>query len=743
MCAFINCKLVGMDQLIKIPKVVGEFIVRHWFVLATAILYLFFSAYYMGPAFTRCSDSVYGFGDSTAGPIWRNSLEPEQPTFGGYTNQTNYPVGENLYSPVGFVSSVQTISMDLGAEVVGPICAYNLYNIFGYLTTSLLMFFFVRYLTRNRWVALLAGYAVAFTPYIQGKIGAHPSYGYASLLIAVLWLTIHLLLTRNWRYGFLLACALALCAYFDPYFTLLALTIVIPTGTAWLVWRLLIMKQQKIIEASSDLKYLIKPLLITIGTFTALVSPLLVIGLTEGSSIEASVTKIRGDVTAAAMLCSNKPLDYILPDPTNRPLLEIFGGEYVEKNIQLRNWCGYAESRVSLSLTLLFVIILSVIMVYSRKLGLIRAPVITNFGYQNKLLILILVFVALAAFLLSLPPYIDGSITPTGIILKLTTMWRIFAREYLVLNMAVVIAASLALAYISASLVSKGYRWVKVVGFLLVFTGVVLEYQINPPFSPTVFSYSRDVPQIYRDIRNNQEIEAVAEYPIDLMGVEYDSFVYYLTMQAVHGKKLLNSASMNNPREAIHIGLRDLSDPQTLPALRYLGIRYIIVHGEKPSTILSRLGDDVEIIGHNTPPRYALTMVRNDEDHDIVLLKLNEGPTLSSIVTIQKGYTINLPLAHSPLGVEYEVTQDAELELTPLKNSKSSENICLEIKLPAANQASQLVIYKNSDAVLTTGLSDAYQRIQFHAEKGDVFRLYNSHGYNMHINNLNAGCDSE
>jgi len=135
------------------------------------IFYMLATVYYMGPAALNCSDSIYGFGDSTAGPIWRAGIEPAQPIFGGYETVTNFPEGESLYSPVGYATTAQTIPLRILSKIVGPVCAYNSFNIIGYIFTAMIMFKFIQYLTKRKWVALLAGFALSFTPYVQSKVG--------------------------------------------------------------------------------------------------------------------------------------------------------------------------------------------------------------------------------------------------------------------------------------------------------------------------------------------------------------------------------------------------------------------------------------------------------------------------------------------------------------------------------------------------------------------------------------------
>ncbi|MEO5499667.1 MAG: hypothetical protein ABIR46_04160 [Candidatus Saccharimonadales bacterium] len=711
---------------------------KHWFILFAIATYIIFTASYMGPGFTDCKNSIYGFGDSTAGPIWRNSLKPDQPILGGYEKSTNFPDGESLYSPVSYASFVQSITMKSMSKAVGPVCAYNLYNIVGYLTTSLLMFFFVSYMLRNRWIALLAGYAVAFTPYIQSKVGGHPSYGYGSLLIAALWLSIHLLRYGKKSSAVMLSFVLAICAYFDPYFILLAITMLVPVFIVTGYEKIIQLQKLKSKERKHELTKFLKPVFIMLIVFSVLVAPLIFIRIKDSKLIESSVGNVRGNVAEAAMLCSNKPLDYLLPDPTNIHLVDLYGQDYTSKNIELRNWCGFGESRVSISLTIIAVVILTMALWCVKRARGKLSGLKNITSYQSKTIIIIIGAIAMLAFLLGLPPYIHDIITPSGIVLKITSMWRIFAREYIVLNIALVLMFAISLKYASHFSLFKKNIWLKVVLYCLLFLGIIAEYQINAPFGPMAFNYKNDVPSVYAHVKNNPDIKTIAEYPIDRMGLEYDSTVYYLTMQAVHGKSLVNSAAIKDPNELIHVALKDLTDPQTIPALRYIGVRYVVIHGENPDRLLEKI-PGLTIIETDIPPVYALTMVRSDEDSHVVLAKLPEVKSSPNLLVIKKGYVVNLPLIHSPIGIEYEVLQDTELQTKDLTHVYDRNiQVCFDVKMSAQGDESLLIIRKGKVEVSRVKLTDKYTRVSFDSGAGETIQLHNSKGYNMRLNNL--GC---
>ena len=409
--------------------------------------------------------------------------------------------------------------------------------------------------------------------------------------------------------------------------------------------------------------------------------------------------------------------------------------------MKYRNWCGYGESRVSISLTMLAILCLAAVVILWEKLNRRRQNLSKFLPYNTKLILVSIVGIGILAFLLGLPPYINGVITPTGVLLKVTEMWRIFAREYLLVNVALVIAFAITLKYFAINQVFKKKKISKAIIFAVLFLGIFSEYQINDPFSPPTFSYSRDIPQVYHQIRDDKDIKVLAEYPIDRMGVEFDSTVYYLTMQAVHGKKILNSAAIKDSNEKLHVALKDLSDPQTIPALRYLGINYVVIHGEKIADIKSKI-KSIEIIGHSEPVVYALTMVRSDEDRDIVLVRLLDGPKVPSILTLENGFVVNLDIMRSPIGMEYEAVQDTKLKVTSLDDRQTdSTKQCFDVKMSLPTDKADLLVKVNNVEVKKISVNGDYTTVDVNAKSNDTITLHNSKGYNMRLSNL--GCNVE
>ncbi len=702
-------------------------------VLAT---YTFFTFVSMAPSIVNCSNTTAGIGDSTGGPVWRASLEPEQSLAGGPENMTNFPYGENLYSPVNYAAVIQTVMIKGADKVVGPVCAFNVMNILGFLTSSLVMFAFIYFLTKNKWISWLAGYAVAFTPYAQSKIGGHPSYGYVSFLILVLWALILVLTRRKYIYGFALSFALALCAYFDPYFILFAITILIPTVLFWGGYTYKTKRKEK--EFKPEFIQTVKVLILSLIALLTLAAPLAYVRIAKSAEINSTTGAIRGDVMASAINCSNLPQDYLLPDPYNSYMTQIFGLGFTSFNINLRHWCGSGESRVAISLSMLITISAAGVILYRRKNEKSKYEVVVpGAGVSPKLLIGVLLSIIVAAGLLGLPPKLKGIYMPAALVIKATETWRIYAREYMVINMAVVILFALALKYLYLSSKGNAKKYAKFI-FIGIALLIFMEYQYHDPFRPFTFSYKRDVPQIYRELKDDPSVKAIAEYPLDRLGIESDVIVYYTTMQTVHMKPILNSAIALNANEKLHNSIKDLSDPQTIPILRSMGITHVTIHGMTIDEVRAKT-DQLEIIKSEIPPVFGLTLLRKAPTNEILLAKIKDGPKKPYALVINKGFVVNLGIMKDPLNMEYEALPDPELAFVRVGgNSETKQAVCLDIKMAAVGDRGTATILINDVPHSTIYLTGDYTRLNIEANENDIIVIDTEPGRNTRLNNL--GC---
>lgn len=739
-----------MQEKLKAKNILA-YLKKHWFTFFAVFLYGLSTFYYMGPSFTNCQNVTYGFGDNTAGPIWRSMLPEDQGLLGTRTETTNFPYGDTLYSPIGFSLILQTLYIKSMQTIAGPVCGYNLVNIVGFMSGALLMFGLIYVLTRNRWVALLSGFAVSFSPYYQMKVGGHPSYGYQALFIAIIWLFYRLIKYKRKRDAIYLATAYASAVYFDPYFTLYATIIIGSLGLSWLfVNRSMfadIIKKRKL-RITDTVRSQFRMLLLAAGIVIALLIPLVVAFATQSQQINSDVAAARGNVLAEAKACSNYPFEYITPfilSPFFEKLLGDANFHNFVEGVRGGLTCGIGEDTVGLSILLVLLVVCTII-IYGwerfngRRLGLHK--VVKN--YNPQLVISSIVILGVMGLIISMPPVrFHGIATPTYELLQITPTWRTLTRGYMLVNIALVVLSSLILAYLAQNY--KNYRKLLALMFVILTLGIMVEYQAFKPFTGnrlSTFNYQQDVPEIYSWLKEQKDIDVIAEYPLEIEGRESDAGSYYLTMQSLHKKRLFNSALSTSPQEKMRSGLKNLHDPQTLASLRAFGVDAVVVHGVSKSEFNELSG--ARIVYSAEQPRFNITShtptVKNDRS---IVVSLREVKPTSTLVMMEDGIVRNLPIIISAVNWKYEAVNGAEISVATITNSKLTNNdeektICFKVQSSLPNDQTLLSASIDGGAKQNVGIITD-QPSSFTVKVKSVAKIYSANGHNMRLSGL--GCE--
>ena len=711
-------------------------------VALVVLSYLFFTVFYMGPSVWKCNDTLYGFGDNTAGPVWKFGLEPTQAPLGSFENATNYPVGENLYSPTNYSLSGQSLMIWGSSKMLGPVCGYNSINIAGFVLSALVMFGFIYAITKNKWIAWLSGYAVSFSPYYQMKIGGHPGYGYQAFLIGSAWALYNLIKKRRSRDIIIFASVTAFCFYFDPYFSLLASSIVVPLVLVW--FGLLITKK---LHRSITNEYFVQNIKIASKAFAVtliLILPLVFVTLKNAKQISTSVAASRGNVLFEARACSNYPHEYLAPFVLHPVFERLYGSktDYMKMIDAIHNGfsCGIGEDTIGLSLVIIFItgvglIIIGWEKINKRKLGL-------GLGYDEDLVLCGMVVVLLAAVLLAIPParVLGRFPTPAYLLLKVTPTWRTLTRLYVVVNFAVITLFSVAMLYFTKYF-QKNKRLL-VVMFLLVTLVVIIEYQAFKPFtgnSLSTFSYSKDVPAAYTWLGKQKDMSIVAEYPLEKAGGESNAMAYYLSMQIAHKKKLFNGNIPTSHEEEIKASLKDISDPQTVDVLGALGIDAVVIHGVDESIIRSISG--LEVVYSAPQSAFNLLAFTPLVTHDNVVIAKIRKSKKSEMLVFQKGFVRNTNIIKSAVDWSYEAINNSEMIISLLPGNSTKQKLatpqCFKVEMAAAGDLANLTIFADGKIFDFGQLSSAYRPISIMAQNN--IKLSNSTGHNMRVSDL--GCE--
>jgi hypothetical protein len=733
-------------------KKIGLYIKKNWFIFFVIISYLFFTVYYMGPASWNCTNIVNGFGDSTAGPIWKNTMSPDQP-FGSISNSTNYPAGEALGSAVDAVVSGQTLVLWGISKAVGPICSYNLTIMLGYLSTAILMFGFVytALSSRFRWIAWLAGYAVAFAPYFQVKTAIHPGYAFQGLIIAAIWVFLLLIKTRKLRWAIILALLIAICFYFDPYLSLLVGTAMLAMGLGWLgvgFYRIKHAGTNNRVDVLKLVSKQAKKLAVAIGLFVLFILPIVFIGLTQASNIEKAVAGTRDNIQQMAKACSNWPGEYLLPFPDS-PLFKVFGSETdnIKSSLYKFSQCGIAEDAVGVSIVaLISIFLLTVVLIWDRLQGK-RLKISQISRYDSTVLIVGISGVIVLAGVMAFPPfYILGVPSPSALLISLSSVWRVIAREYVVVNIGVVILSSVALAYFSSNVRVKS-KW-KVFIFVGLFLITFIQYQTYRPFGglKTQFNYSQ-APDAYAWLKNQKNIKAIAEYPME-KATEANSLGYYLTMQSIHQKPMFNSALGVSSQDGVRSLLKNIADPQTVPTLRALGVTTVVIHGVEEERVKVIPGLEIVYSGNHSPDSRVPESPSVTNDKLVIAQIIQNYPTEAAPLQVKGKLPKNATIEHSSAEWAYEVPSGTTFIKTVITHQKNKQitpsaeavyKVCMNVRTALNTGNSGLLLKQGLKTTKILDVDGIYKQADFLVKGGEDFRLVLETGENIRISKI--GCN--
>lgn len=659
------------------------FITRHKTIvgfLAAVVVYSLLAVFYMGGAITNCTQSLLSFpGDNTAGLIALFSIDNHDPWF-GWSDVYSYPYGEMLGQPTHITAQALFIPFWVLAKMFGPICGFNVLGFIGFVSAALVMFGFVRWLLKGRvLVALIAGFAVAFTPYLQIKTGVHISYVFEAFFITALWLFLSYWEKPSWKKSLLLGLNIALFAYIDGYFILMGALLMggLFIGAAAYDYK------KAGFKLKAALVQKLKLLLVALGAVFVFIGPILYVQVTAGAQVSGLLSGLRDNIQREGQVYAARPLEYILPNAYNPILSEPFGA-YEERS---NHGSNPSENILSLSLVMLALaayFVARVIMAYRR-----REPLkVGNLRYAPGFMAIVFSVVLLIAFILSLPPKWGPIIAPSYFLLEAVQLWRVLARLVIVINIALVVLGACGLALLLDRIKGQGRR---IAICALVFIVIFIEYLTFIPPRP-VSGYEK-VPEFYYWLKTQQQYKEIAEYP--LYEFAESSFpVYYNTYQRVHGKKRLNGAVSEARPLFARKALRDLTNPQTVPGLRELGIDLVVVHaadfpGEIPGLKLVKQGDESIIKIGGQPSKvwgYAV----------------EPGIQADYVASPVAGF--HAPIIKSPIHEIQKMGHRGEIEIRKLLPSgASAAKVLLEVKLESLGKNGQNTTISQDDTTLWQG----------------------------------------
>lgn len=506
-----------------------------------------------------------GIGDATSGFMWLMYATQGWSFFTDNTTLINYPVGENLWSPVYITWLLIMGPFWLISRAVSPIAASNIMLVFGFLVTALVAYWLLKRLTRSRAISFIGAYAIAFVPYHVAKGSDHLTNVYAWVFVAIIGAFIAFWRNPTWKRGTLLAVSVAAACYTDGYF--------IYVTAALLIGLFVASTLNDALWTRSLTGFAVKAgRLVVVGALCLiLLIPILWVQLFAQKMIAADLANARDNPRLEVSYYATRPLDLLLP-PTGNVTVSQFDWYHDlrdrknghSNDVESTNYIGYVV--LTLYIVGLYIWISRVIKQYkSKSKPLKKQPL--------EIHVLGVTLIAAPFVLLWMIPPVShigplSFVTPTYFMAEYLPYWRVPARAFLALHPLMVIAAMITLMFMLRNTARK-WRYLVVA---IVFGVVAIEYFSllkHPSFS------TEDMPKSYTWLKQQGDIDAIAEVPIVDRPIEVSG--YYVFAQQIHGKSLVNSALSKRPIGLLN-PLGDLDNTETINMLRSRGVDAVVVH---------------------------------------------------------------------------------------------------------------------------------------------------------------------
>jgi hypothetical protein len=466
--------------------------------------------------------------------------------------------------------------------LINNVAAYNIEALFSFVIAGLTMYYLVKNITNNVYSAILSGIIFTFCPYHFIRAWQHLG------LSQIQWMPLYLLslFVLVKRLNIISAFFAAICYYlifsFDLYYAYFMFIV-----TVLFILFFLFFSDSGTKDKIRRVKSMLLMALLTL----MLVSPSL-FAIYKGIQCRAKggVKAEYGDIRPFNDLFtqSSKALSYFLPAP-DHPIFGKLTEQFVGTQIYGTSFTEHVLYVGWIPLILAFVAFRA----WRKKREL---------KTSEKFYIGFFVFLAIAAWLFSQPPWWKffgiKIYLPSFFMYKIAPMFRAYCRFGIVVLLGIAVLAGFGLKYLTGRFKSNRTKAV----ITAVACGMVIfEFWNWPPFK--IIDVSR-VPGAYYWLKTQPGDFTIAEYPLDLEGDDID----YLFCQTKHEKRMINGTIPGTYPNRVSKTIAKLSDPHTAGILKWMGVKYVLVHRSKYlQTELMEDREELEKISQNKNLRYIRT----------------------------------------------------------------------------------------------------------------------------------------
>jgi hypothetical protein len=476
------------------------------------------------------------------GLLQEHLASDHSPFLPGRMHGINAPEGIPTWWARNLASFPSSFILWVLAMAVGPIAAVSLLALAAFTFTALSMFMLTRWLTDHTGVALIAGLAFGYWPYVFGH--AWIAVGHGWVFVVLTWRALVELERPTLRNGLFTGLAAVLCMTWTQYWILIGGVFYVTLAGVLLL----------VAAARRETTRQLRTQVAAFSVIGALVVCL--IGLASVAPPGDIPSRPKSD----AYLYSARLPMYVLPDPGN----PLFGGW--SSSIIKDRYDGFTPDspvygKIYLGWTLLALALFGLGWLVRR----LARDGVRALHERTVAAGLAGATTAMVALVFSGPPRVSvlglEVPTPGELVLRLATAFRNSQLFALVVMVGICILAALGLRALLAGR-SPGFGAAVVVTLAV---AVPLDLWGPPPYGPSRLVY----PRVYSEL-SPEPPGILAAYPF---GARDNPAILY---RPAHDKAIFNDLA-GTDLDPVKGDLQALSDPGTVPRLAALGVRYVVV----------------------------------------------------------------------------------------------------------------------------------------------------------------------
>ncbi len=584
-----------------------------WIVVAT-LIYTLLAIQLTWPLARDLDSRIFGsFGDLTGGmAVLREMVDDgDNPFLPGKIENFSAPDGRDIEWPQN-VGSFGSTAMLYGLAVLfGAVPAFSLFTLGGYVLTGAVTFAFVRKLTGNPWIALLAGWAYAFSPFAVMKGAGHVHFVHGWVFVLVLWRMLALYERPTLRNGAIAGVVTVLAMSFSPYHLLFA-------GLEWATL-LAVCLALPLLRRTGDFRRHLRAQ----ATGAAIVL-VFAAGLAAAASFSAQGTGAEDRTLDALTVYAARPFEYLVPHATH----PIWGDDVAGFRADRIHGSNPSETQLYVGWSLILLSLVALVAAARRRLE----PRLST-------AVLAVAAMGMVALLWSAPPKVAafGHLIPFPSLLtyEISPAWRVYSRLVMVAMLAVVVLGSIGLH----RLLRGRPLALRALLFVAIAAVVVVDLRADP-LGTNPLGDARSL-----KLLSKLPDGIVANYPLEPAGFGDYSAEF---IQRQHGKPIINGYEKGSMAERRALQLDDLESPRTPGRLAALGVRYVVIDNVP-------IGDGVQDPGR---PGRGLRFITDDGHHSIWSVAARPLP----MVTMGPGFG-ELEIGPNRLTHRWLVSNEGKIEL--------------------------------------------------------------------------------